>query len=175
MLWRVLSFSHLWIALGAFVTTDVQLDVVRGRIPMERGGMWVASWVALSTGLGYTIQAGDQTHPASPHHARRTSPFLGRGQVAMVVVWAGGWLGFNAVYMDELGWEEPGRVGLVLGVGLASLLYAIAPGMGGGFRHGGLAETPPSLPPCGPPPPPITPCWASTLCCGCNVRSSLPA
>ena len=135
MLWRVLSFSHLWIALGAFVTTAFSWMWCVDGSPMERGGMWVAFWVALSTGLGYTVQRAIKhtRHPHTMPAERRL--FWDAAKWPMVAVWVGGWLGFNAAYGDELGWEEPGRVGLVLGVGLASLLYAIAPGMGGGLRR----------------------------------------
>ena len=93
MLWRVLSFSHLWIALGAFVTTAFSWMWCVDGSPMERGGMWVALWVALSTGLGYTIQRAIKhtRHPHTMPDERRR--FWDAAKWPMVVVWAGGWLG----------------------------------------------------------------------------------
>ena len=131
---RFLSFTHIWIALGAFVTTTFSWLWCVDGFPMERGGMWIAMWVGLSTGLGYTVQRAIK-HTRHPHNMpglRRA--FWDRWKWGMIACWTGAWLAFNVAYVEELGWEEPRRLAVVAGVGLASVAYALMPGMGGGLR-----------------------------------------
>ena len=131
---RFLSFTHIWIALGAFVTTTFSWLWCVDGFPMERGSMWIAMWVGLSTGLGYTVQRAIK-HTRHPHNMpglRRA--FWDRWKWGMIACWTGAWLAFNVAYVEELGWEEPGRLAVVAGVGLASVAYALMPGMGGGLR-----------------------------------------
>ena len=96
--------------------------------------MWVAVWVGLSTGLGYTVQRAIK-HTRHPHNMpglRRA--FWDRWKWGMVACWTGAWVAFNVACVEELRWEEPGRLAVVALVGLASVAYALMPGMGGGLR-----------------------------------------
>ena len=56
MTWRWLSFTHVWIAIGAFTTTLLSGVWSVQRPPWDAESMAIATWVALSTGLGYGVQ-----------------------------------------------------------------------------------------------------------------------
>ena len=53
----------------------------------------------------------------------------------MVATWLAAWALFNWRFRDHLGWNNPGRIEVVGGLALASLVYAAAPGMNGGLRR----------------------------------------
>ena len=135
MVVRWMSFSHVWIALGAFSTTvlsgmwDTTLSMT------DWGGLWVAAWVGLSTGLGYTVQRAIKhtRHPNNMPNLRRH--FWEKNQWPMVATWLAAWALFNWRFRDHLGWNNPGRIEVVGGLALASLVYAAAPGMNGGLRR----------------------------------------
>jgi len=135
MFWRGLSFTHAWIALGAFVTTTFSWMWDVEGFPMERGGMQAACWVALSTGLGYTIQRGIKhaRNPETMPPLRRA--FWDRWKWAMVVIWGGAWTWFTVASAESLRWDHPERLWVVVGLGIASLGYAFVPGTQGGFRN----------------------------------------
>ena len=56
MTWRWLSFTHIWISLGAFATTLVSGVWCSHDLALQGTGILMATWVALSTGLGYSVQ-----------------------------------------------------------------------------------------------------------------------
>ncbi len=142
MLWRILSFTHLWIALGAFVTTMFSWMWWAEGAAMERGGVEDAFWVATATGLGYTVQRAIKhtRHPQNMPEGRRR--FWDSAKWPMVAAWGLAWAGCTWVHWDELGLEEPRRVAVLGVVALASLAYAVVPGCGGGLRKVVWAKTP---------------------------------
>lgn len=142
MLWRILSFTHLWISLGAFVTTMFSWMWWAEGAAMERGGVEVAFWVATATGLGYTVQRAIK-HTRHPHimpEGRRR--FWDTAKLPMVAAWGLAWAGCTWIHQDELGLEEPGRVAVLGVLALASLAYAVVPGWGGGLRKSVWMKTP---------------------------------
>ena len=142
MLWRLLSFTHLWIALGAFVTTMFSWMWWAEGAAMERGGVEVAFWVATATGLGYTVQRAIKhtRHPHNMPEGRRR--FWDVAKWPMVAAWGLAWSGCTWVHWGELGLEDPGRVAVLGVVAAASLAYAVVPGLGGGLRKIVWVKTP---------------------------------
>ena len=134
MLWRWLSFSHFWIALGAMVTTLLSWVWMPDISPSGRQELILAGWVGLSTGLGYTLQRAIKhfRHPEILPPMRRV--FWSRYKSVMVCSWGLLWLGYNGLFYEFLEWGAILRLTLIVGVGVASLMYAIAPGMNGGLR-----------------------------------------
>ena len=142
MLWRLLSFTHLWIALGAFVTTMFSWMWWAEGAAMERGGVEVAFWVATATGLGYTVQRAIK-HTRHPHNmpvGRRR--FWDGAKWPMVGAWSLAWAGSTWVHRGELGLGESGRAAVLGALALASLAYAVMPGWGGGLRKSVWMKTP---------------------------------
>lgn len=129
-----MSFSHVWIALGAFSTTVLSGMWDTTSSMTDWGGLWVATWVGLSTGLGYTVQRAIKhtRHPNNMPDLRRR--FWEKKKWPMVGIWLAAWGVFNWQFLDHLGWENPGRIEVVGGLALASFVYAAAPGMNGGLR-----------------------------------------
>ena len=129
-----MSFSHVWIALGAFSTTVLSGMWDTTSSLTDWDGLWVAAWVGLSTGLGYTVQRAIKhtRHPNNMPELRRH--FWAKNKWTMVATWLAAWALFNWQFRDHLGWEYPGRIEVVGGLALASLVYAAAPGMNGGLR-----------------------------------------
>ena len=142
MLSRLLSFSHLWIALGAFVTTMFSWMWRAEGLPMERGGIKVALWVGVATGLGYTVQRAIKhiRHPHNMPAGRRQ--FWNKSKWPMVSAWCLAWASSTWAFWDELGLEESGRVAVLGAVALASLAYAVVPGWDGGLRKVVWVKTP---------------------------------
>jgi len=129
-----MSFSHVWIALGAFSTTVLSGMWDTTSSLTDWDGLWGAAWVGLSTGLGYTVQRAIKhtRHPNNMPELRRH--FWAKNKWAMLATWLAAWALFNWQFRDHLGWNNPGRIEVVGGLALASLLYAAAPGMNGGLR-----------------------------------------
>lgn len=134
MIRQFLSFTQIWIALGAFVTTCFSWLWAADLFRLDHGDMLVAVWVSCSTGLGYTLQRAIKhtRHPHAMPTIRRT--FWDRWKWTMVVGWMGLWIGFNIAFVADLGWDEPRRLSVAIGLGLASLTYAFVPLMNGGLR-----------------------------------------
>jgi len=134
MIRQFMSFAHIWIALGAFVTTCFSWLWASDLFHLDYGDMLVAVWVSFSTGLGYTLQRAIKhtRHPQVMPTMRRI--FWDRWKWTMVVGWLSLWIGFNIAFLQDLGWDEPHRFTITLGLGLASLTYAFVPRMNGGLR-----------------------------------------
>ena len=130
---RLLSFTHIWIALGAFVTTTFSWLWCVDDFAMERGGMGVAMWVGLSTGLGYTVQRAIK-HIRHPHNMPACGVPLGPMEV---VDGRGAGRSVGGLQCRLRGGASVGGARADGGrglVGLASVAYALMPGMGGGLR-----------------------------------------
>ena len=95
----------------------------------------LATWVALSTGLGYSIQRAIKhaKHPQNMPSARER--FWDDHGRKMLVAWGLLWLAFNFGFFDELQWNRPERLAVVALLGLASLAYSVVPGFSGGLRR----------------------------------------
>ncbi|HAT48544.1 MAG TPA: hypothetical protein DCS71_06380, partial [Flavobacteriales bacterium] len=109
MIRQFLSFTQIWIALGAFVTTCFSWLWAADLFRLDHGDLLVAVWVSCSTGLGYTLQRAIK-HTRHPHvmpKIRRT--FWDRWKWTMVVGWVGLWIGINIAFVADLGWDEPRR------------------------------------------------------------------
>jgi len=134
MPWRLLSFSHLWIAFGAFSTTVLSwLWVGEGRA-LADGGLAAAVWVGASTGLGYTVQRGIKYmgHPESLPPLRRA--FWRQRGILLAAGWLLAWGGVTWALWDDLAWWTPRRWPVVVGLGVVGIAYAFLPGLSGGLR-----------------------------------------
>ena len=135
MTWRWLSFTHIWISLGAFATTLVSGVWSSHDLALQGTGILMATWVALSTGLGYSIQRAIKhaKHPQNmPSGRERFWDDHGR---KMLVAWGLLWLAFSLGFFDELQWNRPERQTVVALLALASLAYSVVPGFSGGLRR----------------------------------------
>ena len=135
MTWRWLSFTHIWISLGAFATTLVSGICCSHYLALQGTGILMATWVALSTGLGYSVQRAIKhaKHPQNmPSGRERFWTAHGR---KMLVGWGLLWLAFNLRFFDELQWHRPERQTVVALLGVASLAYSVVPGFAGGLRR----------------------------------------
>ena len=134
MTWRWLSFTHIWISLGAFATTLVSGVWFSPDLAWQGMGIPMATWVALSTGLGYTVQRAIK-HAKQPQNmpSARQSFWSDHGW-KMLVGWGLPWLAFNLRFFDELQWHRPERQMVVALLALASLAYSVVPGFAGGLR-----------------------------------------
>ena len=135
MTWRWLSFTHVWIALGAFATTLVSGVWFSHDLAWQGTNVLLATWVALSTGLGYSVQRAIKhaKHPQNMPSARER--FWDDHGRKMLVCWGLLWLAFNLRFFDELQWNRPERLAVVALLGLASLAYSVVPGFSGGLRR----------------------------------------
>ena len=135
MTWRWLSFTHIWISLGAFATTLVSGVWSSHDLALQGTGILMATWVALSTGLGYSVQRAIK-HAKHPQNmpSRRERFWTAHGRT-MLVAWGLLWLAFNLRFFDELQWHRPERQTVVALLGLASLAYSVVPGFAGGLRR----------------------------------------
>lgn len=135
MAWRWLSFTHLWISLGAFTTTLVSGVWFSHDLAWHGMGILMATWVALSTGLGYSVQRAIKhaKHPKNMPSLREQ--FWDDHGRKMLVGWGLPWLAFNLCFFDELQWHRPERQAVVALLGLASLAYSVVPGFAGGLRR----------------------------------------
>jgi hypothetical protein len=135
MTWRRLSFTHIWISLGAFATTLLSGVWSSLEFPWQSASILMATWVALSTGLGYTVQRAIKhaKHPQNMPSARER--FWNDHSRQMLVGWGLPWLAFNLCFIDELHWNRPERQAVVALLGLASLAYSVVPGFAGGLRR----------------------------------------
>ena len=135
MTWRWLSFTHIWISLGAFVTTLLSGVWFSHDLAWQGTSILMATWVALSTGLGYSVQRAIKhaKHPQNMPSAReRFWDDHGRN---MLVGWGLLWLAFNLCFFDELQWNRKERQMVVALLALASLAYSLVPGFAGGLRR----------------------------------------
>ena len=103
--------------------------------------MWVALWVALSTGLGYTIQRAIKhtRHPHTMPDERRR--FWDAAKWPMVAAWGLAWAGCTWFTGASWAWSA-WRVAVLGAVAAASLAYAVVPGLGGGLRKVVWVKTP---------------------------------
>ena len=108
MVARWMSFSHVWIALGAFSTTVLSgmwdTTSVVDRLGRAAGGRM--GWGV--DGLGYTVQRAIKhtRHPNNMPELRRR--FWAKNKWTMVATWLAAWALFNWQFRDHLGWDNPG-------------------------------------------------------------------
>ena len=135
MTWRWLSFTHLWISLGAFATTLVSCVWFSPHLAWQGTSMLMATWVALSTGLGYSVQRAIKhaKHPQNMPSGREG--FWNDHGRKMLVGWGLFWLAFNLRFFNELQWHRPERQLVVVLLAMASLAYSVVPGFAGGLRR----------------------------------------
>lgn len=135
MTWSWLSFTHVWIAIGAFTTTLLSGVWSVQRPPWDAESIAIATWVALSTGLGYSVQRAIKhaKHPQNMPSLRQQ--FWNVHGRRMLVGWGVLWVTFNLCFFEELQWDRPERQGTVALLGLASLAYSLVPGFEGGLRR----------------------------------------
>lgn len=135
MTWRWLSFTHIWISLGAFSTTLVSGVWSSHGLAWQATNVLLATWVALSTGLGYSVQRAIKhaKHPQNMPSARER--FWEEHGRKMLFGWGLLWLAFNLCFSDELQWGRADRQAVVALLGLASLAYSVVPGFDGGLRR----------------------------------------
>lgn len=139
MAWRWLSFTHLWISLGAFTTTLVSgvwfADWSSNELPWNGVSVLMGIWVALSTGLGYSVQRAIKhfRHPQNMPSARQR--FWDDHGRQMLIGWGVLWLAFNLCFFNDLQWNDTNRQTVVAFLALASLAYSAVPGFSGGLRR----------------------------------------
>ena len=140
MLWRAMSFSHFWIALGAGATAWMTWRVNDASIIDSSQQLAVAIWVGLSTGCGYTVQRAIkyQRTPAAMPAERRS--YWDRHGLAMLMVWGSLWLLFTSAQWNVMEWELNSL--LAVGAPLVLAGYALAPGLPGGLRSVIWLKTP---------------------------------
>lgn len=133
-MWRLLSFSHLWIAFGAFATTMLSWLWVGEDHALANGGLAAAVWVGASTGLGYTVQRGIKYmgHAESLPPLRRA--FWRQGGTLLGAGWLIAWGGITWVFWADLAWWTPRRWPVAVGLGVMGIAYAFLPGVSGGLR-----------------------------------------
>ena len=133
MAWRGLSFSHVWIAGGAGWTAWASWLWVSHD---ATAAPW-CGWIALSTGLGYTVQRAikHRFDPESLPPIRRA--FWEKYSTAMAAGWGALWAAFTLRFWGVLDLES--RIPLLATLGVLGLLYAVVPGTRNGLRaHPGL-------------------------------------
>lgn len=142
MLWRSMSFSHFWIALGAGATTWLTWMVNDAGVIDSSQHLAVAIWVGLSTGCGYTVQRAikHQRTPAAMPAERRT--YWDRHGLAMLAVWGSLWLLFTWGQWGVMAWDLNSLLAVGAPLILASLAYALVPGLPGGLRSVIWLKTP---------------------------------
>ena len=125
---RALSFTHLWIAGAAAVTTWASWEWVGQG---EGTAIW-AMWVGLSTGLGYTVQRAIKhgLYAANMPSLRRA--FWDAHRNTMVGGWSLAWAAFTSWQWDKLALLD--RVPWLLTLSVLGLLYAVVPGTRRGLR-----------------------------------------
>jgi len=133
-MWRLLSFSHLWIAFGAFATTMLSWLWVGEDHALANGGLAAAVWVGASTGLGYTVQRGIKYmgHAESLPPLRRA--FWRQGGTLLGAGWLIAWGSITWVFWADLAWWTPRRWPVAVGLGVMGIAYAFLPGVSGGLR-----------------------------------------
>ena len=134
MFLRWLMFSHLWIALGASVTTWLTLSS-EGTSSLT----WPV-WVGASTGLGYALQRfvkHRQDREAMPPMRRS---FWDNHAWRMLAGWGTAWLGWTAIHWETLNLIERWDIlGLLVIMGT---LYAVFPGSSQGLRQFAVLKIP---------------------------------
>ena len=142
MIWRALSFSHFWIALGASATAWLTWNGTDyGTIDTPQH-LAVVIWVGLCTGCGYTVQRAikhQRTPAAMPPERRR---YWDRHALSMLTVWGSLWLLFTWSQWKLMAWELSPLLAVGPPLVLASLAYAMAPGLPGGLRSVIWLKTP---------------------------------
>ena len=135
MTWQWLSFTHIWISVGAFATTLVSGLWFSHDLAWHETNVLMATWVALSTGLGYSVQRAVKhaKHPQNMPPARERF-WTAHGRT-MLGGWGLLWLAFNLHFFDELQWASAERQMVVAILALASLAYSVVPGFAGGLRR----------------------------------------
>lgn len=128
MAWRGLSFSHVWIAGGAGWTAWASWLLVA---PDTEAAPW-CFWIALSTGLGYTVQRAikHRFDPESLPPMRRA--FWEKYSTAMATGWVTLWAAFTLRFWGALDLES--RIPLLATLGILGLCYAVVPGSRHGLR-----------------------------------------
>ena len=135
MTWRWLSFTHIWISLGAFTTTLLSGVWSSSELPWEGGNLVIATWVALSTGLGYSVQRAIKHAKHPQHMPSERQRFWDNCGREMLLGWGILWVAFNLCFFHELQWSRPERLVTVTVLGFASLAYSMVPGFDGGLRR----------------------------------------
>ena len=111
---------------------DLQLVVVRGWLSLGARGHVGGRLGGVVHRTGLHCAAGDQAHPSSTQHAEPEACLLGPMEVGNGRMLDRAWVAFNVACVEEAGGTRTtGGRGLV---GLASVAYALMPGMGGGLR-----------------------------------------
>ncbi|MGB1480437.1 MAG: hypothetical protein ACPG66_03580 [Flavobacteriales bacterium] len=128
MAWRGLSFSHVWIAGGAGWTAWASWLLVA---PDTEAAPW-CFWIALSTGLGYTVQRAikHRFDPESLPPMRRA--FWEKYSAAMAAGWGTLWAAFTLRFWGVLDLES--RIPLLATLAILGLCYAVVPGSRHGLR-----------------------------------------
>lgn len=125
---RALSFTHLWIAGAAAVTTWASWEWVGQG---EGDAIW-ALWVGLSTGLGYTVQRAIKHSLDAANMPPLRRAFWDRYWRLMFGGWSLAWAAFTSWHWEGLHLLD--RVPWLLTLGVLGLLYAIVPGTRRGLR-----------------------------------------
>lgn len=136
MMVRALSFTHLWIAGAAAVTTWASARL--GGLS-DVSSVW-AVWVGVSTGLGYTVQRAIKHGLDSESLPPMRRAFWQKWGRAMCVIWAGVWAAITAWQWEPLGLLN--RIPLLMALGTLGLLYAVVPGTRKGLRASPLLKIP---------------------------------
>lgn len=125
---RALSFTHLWIAGAAAVTTWASWEWVGQG---EGAATW-ALWVGLSTGLGYAVQRAIKHGLDASNMPSLRRAFWDAHRNAMVGGWFTAWMAWTVSRWDELLLLD--RVPWLLTLSVLGFLYAVVPGTRRGLR-----------------------------------------
>jgi hypothetical protein len=125
---RALSFTHLWIAGAAAVTTWASWEWVGQG---EGAATW-ALWVGLSTGLGYAVQRAIKHRLDAANMPPLRRAFWDQHRPLMVGGWSLVWAAFTSWHWEGLHLLD--RMSWLLTLGVLGLLYAIVPGTRRGLR-----------------------------------------
>ena len=134
MLLRWLMFSHLWIALGAGVTTWLTLSST------DEFSLTWSVWVGASTGLGYALQRfvkHRQDRDAMPPLRRS---FWDIHVWRMLAGWGTAWLGWTAMQCETLHLLD--RWDILRPLIIIGTLYAMFPGSSQGLRQFAVLKIP---------------------------------
>ena len=135
MTWRWLSFSHVWIGLGAFTTTMLSGLWSVQRPPWDAESMAHRHVGRAVNGFGLQRATGHQTRQAPQNMPSLRQQFWNVHGRRMLVGWGVLWVTFNLCFFEELQWNRPERQGTVALLGLASLGLFVVPGFVGGLRR----------------------------------------
>ena len=135
MTWRWLSFSHVWIGLGAFTTTMLSGLWSSPESWWRPEGWMFAWWVGATTGVGYSVQRAIKHVQHPQHMPSERRRFWDEHNTRMLVTWGALWVAVTACFYDELHWHRSERQLTLAFLGLVSLAYSVVPGFVGGLRR----------------------------------------